>query len=163
MGGLSFNCYTDICNQNTILFDQEINYALMEDPKYQQYSKEFFKIFNNIRANPDKFIAESKEHSLLGPFIKQKPSKEINLCEGNIKNIKKFLIYSHLKNKTIYEQEQELKPFIDNGHAEDISLFQTICNTNNSVNENVWTFLLENEDDFDKIFSIDYNKLIICI
>ena len=132
----------------------------MEDPQYQKLSREFFDIFSDIRLNPDKYIAQSKEHSLLQIFIKQKPSKTITLIEDNIKDIKKYLINSYFVGKSIYEQEEELKNLINDENIKDINLFQTIC-TSNDMNENVWTFLLENEDELEKIFSDEYKKLII--
>ena len=41
-----------------------------------------------------------------------------------------------------------------------MSLFQTVC-LNDDINENVWLFLGENEDDIDKIFDAKYNCLMI--
>ena len=175
--GSSCNCVKDTCNKDTFLFTKEINplsnrpeeterfqnninNSFMEDPQYQKLSREFFDIFNDIRVNPDKHIAQSKEHSLLQIFIKQKPCKEITFIEDDIIEIKKYLINSHFMNKSIMEQEEELKNVITDENIKDISLFQTIC-SNNDMNENVWTFLLENEDDLEKIFSDEYNKLII--
>ena len=175
MGG-SCNCVTDSCNKDTLLFNQEINpltnridekdrlkninTAFMEDPQYQKFSKEFFNILNDIRVNPNNYINDSKEHNLLEIFIKLKPSNEINFSENNITSIKKYLINSHLKNKRISEQEKEIKNLVNDGKANDICLFQTI-NINSDMKENVWVFLEENEDDFEKIFSNDYNNLLI--
>ena len=175
MGG-TCNCVTDTCNKDTFLFNQEINpltnridendrlkninMTFMEDPQYQQLSKEFFNILNDIRVNPNNYINDSKEHNLLEIFIKLKPSNEINFSENNITNIKKYLINSHFKNKRISEQEQEIKSLVNDGKTNDICLFQTI-NINSDMKENVWVFLEENEDDFAKIFSNDYNNLLI--
>ena len=175
MGG-TCNCVTDTCNKDTFLFNQEINpltnridendrlkninMTFMEDPQYQQLSKEFFNILNDIRVNPNNYINDSKEHNLSEIFIKLKPSNEINFSENNITNIKKYLINSHFKNKRISEQEQEIKSLVNDGKTNDICLFQTI-NINSDMKENVWVFLEENEDDFAKIFSNDYNNLLI--
>ena len=175
MGG-SCNCVTDSCNKGTFLFTNEINpltnrpeeseklkslnHSFMEDPQYQKQSKEFFDIFNDIRINPNKYLTDSKDYSLLEIFIKLKPSNEINYSETNIKKIKKYLINSHFLSKRTSDQEKEIIPLINDGKVKEISLFQTIC-TSQDMKENVWAFLQENEDDFEKIFSTNYNYLII--
>ena len=175
MGG-SCNCVTDSCNKDTFLFSNEINpltnrpeeseklknlnHSFMEDPQYQKQSKEFFDIFNDIRINPEKYLTDSKEYSLLEIFIKLKPSNEIIYSENNITNIKKYLLKSHFQNIRISEQEKEIKGLVNEGKINDCCLFQTI-NNNNDIKENVWIFLEENEDDFEKIFSNDYNYLLI--
>ena len=172
----SCNCVNDTCNKNTFLFTQEINpltnrpsdspklnnlnNAFMEDSQYQKQSKEFFDILNDIRINPEKYLIDSKEHSLLEIFIKLKPTNEINFSENNIDKLKKYLINSYRLSKRIAEQEKEITPLINDGNIKDISLFQTIY-TNQDMKENVWAFLQENEDDFEKIFSMNYNNLII--
>ena len=172
----SCNCVNDTCNKNTFLFTQEINpltnrpsdspklnnlnNAFMEDSQYQKQRKEFFDILNDIRINPNKYLADSKDHSLLEIFIKLKPSNEINFSENNIDKLKNYLINSHFLSKTIIEQEKEITPLINDGNIKDASLFQTIC-TSQDMKENVWAFLQENEDDFEKIFSMNYNNLII--
>ena len=175
MGG-SCNCVTDTCNKDTMYFNQEINpltstineneilkninTTFMEDPQYQKLSKEFFNIFNDIRINPNNYINDSKDHNLLEIFIKLKPSNEIIYSENNITNIKKYLLKSHFQNIRISEQEKEIKGLVNEGKINDCCLFQTI-NNNNDIKENVWIFLEENEDDFEKIFSNDYNYLLI--
>ena len=175
MGG-SCNCVNDTCNKSTFLFTQEVNpltnrlsdsprlknlnYSFMENPQYQKQSKEFFDILNDIRINPEKFLRDSKEHSLMEIFIKLKPSNEINFSENNIDKLKKYLINSHLLSKGIIDQEKEITSLINDGKIKDVSLFQTIC-TSQDMKENVWAFLQENEDDFEKIFSMNYNNLII--
>jgi len=175
MGG-SCNCVTDSCNKGTFFFTNEINpltnrpeeseklkylnHSFMEDPQYQKQSKEFFDIFNDIRINPEQYLADSKEYSLLEIFIKLKPTNEINYSENNIKKIKKYLINSHFLSKRTSDQEKEIIPLINDGNVKEISLFQTIS-TSQNMKENVWSFLQENEDDFEKIFSSNYNYLII--
>ena len=175
MGG-SCNCVTDSCNKDTFLFTNEINpltnrpeesetfkninHSFMEDPQYQKQSKEFFNIFNDIRINPEKYLRDSKEYSLLEIFFKLKPGNEINYSENNIKKIKKYLINSHFLSKKTSDQEKEIIPLINDGNVKEISLFQTIC-TSQDMKENVWAFLQENEDDFEKIFSVNFNYLII--
>ena len=115
----SCNCVNDTCNKNTFLFTQEINpltnrpsdspklnnlnNAFMEDSQYQKQRKEFFDILNDIRINPNKYLADSKDHSLLEIFIKLKPSNEINFSENNIDKLKNYLINSHFLSKTIIE------------------------------------------------------------
>ena len=97
MGG-TCNCVTDTCNKDTFLFNQEINpltnridendrlkninMSFMDDPQYQELSKEFFNILNDIRINPNNYLNDSKEHNLLEIFIKLKPSNEINFSEN---------------------------------------------------------------------------------
>ena len=172
MGG-SCNCVTDSCNKNTFFFSNEIsplseeseksknlNNSFMEDPQYQKQSKEFFDIFNDIRINPEKYLSDSKEYSLLEIFFKLKPSNKIEYSENNVKKIKKYLINSHFLSKKTSDQEKEIIPLINEGKVKEISLFQTICSSQD-MKENVWAFLQENEDDFDKIFSKKYNYLII--
>ena len=139
---------------------KKINYSSINDQQYKEISKEFFKILNNIRINPDKYIRDSKDHSLLEIFIKLKKGTELVYSENNNTNITKYLVDSHFEGKSIVEQENELKSLINDGNINDISLFQ-ISLQSNDTRENVWNFLLENEDDLGKIFSDEYSHLMI--
>ena len=175
MGG-SCNCVNDTCNKNTLLFNNEINpitnrpeeseklrklnQSYMEDPQYQKQSKEFFDILNDIRNNPEQYLRDSKEHSLLEIFIKLKPTNEITYNENNINKLKKYLINSHFLSKKIIDQEKEIISLVNDGNIKEVALFQTIC-TSQDMKENVWAFLQENEDDFEKIFSTYYDNIII--
>ena len=179
MGG-TCNCVTDSCNKDTFLFNNDVtsisnrledkengklknyNKNIMGDPKYQKMSKEFFDLLNDIRTNPEKYIRDSREHSLLEIFFKLKTSSQLNYSEKNIDNIRMYLINAHFTGKSCLEQENEIKALINDGNVKNLCLFQTIC-TSNDLNENLWTFLQENEDDLGKIFSDEYNHLtIVC-
>ena len=173
MGG-SCNCVNDTCNKNTFLFTEvnpltnrpedikskNLNQSFMEDPQFQKQSKEFFDILNDIRINPEEYLGVSREHSLLENFIKLKRGNEITYTENNINKIKKYLIKSHFLGKRVIDQEKEIIPLVNDGNIKEIALFQTIC-TSQDMKENVWAFLQENEDDFEKIFSTKYDYLII--
>ena len=173
MGG-TCNCVNDTCNTNTFLFTEvnpltnrpedlktkNLNQSFMEDPQYQKQSKEFFDILNDIRINPEEYLTVSRDHSLLENFIKLKRGNEITYTENNINKIKKYLIKSHFLSKRIIDQEKEIIPLVNDGNINEIALFQTIC-ISQDMKENVWTFLQENEDDFEKIFSTKYDYLII--
>ena len=175
MGG-SCNCVTDTSNRDTLMFNTDknsstnrtekneklknINNAFNNDPQYEKISKDLFNILNDIRINPDKYIRDSKDYSLMEVFIKLKKSTKLLYSENNINDIKKYLINSHFKKKSISDQENELKLLINDGDIDEISLFQ-ISSSSNDINEIVWTFLLENEDDFGKIFDSQYNYLMI--
>ena len=176
----SCNCVNDTCNKNTFLFTEEINpitnklenpdklnsfnskydNSFLNDPQYQNIGNEFFNLLNDIRINPEKYAGDSRDYSLLEIFMKLKPCKKITLSEKNNVNIKNYLIDSHLKGKSIVEQEKEIKDLIDEGNINEICLFQTII-MNSDIKENVWLFLQENEDDFEKIFTNEYNYLIV--
>ena len=166
-------CVAEACNKGSISFSTEydsnaiksneesLNFSFINEPKYDQISKEFFIILNEIRMNPEKYIEESKNHNLFEVFMKLKPGNKINYIEKDINKIKKYLMKSYLKTKSISDQENELKKLI-NENINDIYLFQPICNfdnSNNNIKENVWDFLMQNEDDIEKIF--EYNSLII--
>ena len=173
MGG-SCNCVTDTCNKNTFLFPEiypltnrtediktrNLNQSFMEDPQYQKQSKEFFDILNDVRIHPEQYLNDSKEHSLLEIFIKLKSCNELTYTENNMNKLKKYLINSHFVSKRISDQEKEIIPLVNGGNIKEIALFQTIC-TSKDMKENVWAFLQENEDDFEKIFSTKYDYLII--
>ena len=164
-------CVAEACNKGTISFSKEydsntnksnednLNFSFIKEPMYDQISKEFYSILNDIRKNPQNYIDESKDHNLFEIFIKLKPCSDIDLNENDIDKIKKYIMKSYFKKKSIFEQEKEIKNLIDE-NIKDICLFQPIC-FNNNIKENVWDFLAENEDDIEKIFDSKYNKLII--
>ncbi len=167
-------CVAEACNKCGITFanefdsnmnktnDETINYSFIKEPQYDQMSKEFFDILNKMRINPGDFIEESKEYNLFEIFIKLKPCQEINFVENNIDEIKKYIYHAHFMNKSINEQEKDLKKLI-NENINDLCLFRTVC-SNNDMKENVWSLLEDNEDDIEKIFDMKYNNLIIvCI
>ena len=174
--GCLCNCVTDTSNRDTLMFNTDknsstnrtekneklknINNAFNNDPQYEKISKDLFNILNDIRINPDKYIRDSKDYSLMEVFIKLKKSTKLLYSENNINDIKKYLINSYFKKKSIFDQENELKLLINDGDIDEISLFQ-IFSSSNDINEIVWTFLLENEDDFGKIFDSQYNYLMI--
>ena len=164
-------CVAEACNKGAISFSSEynpnsgksyeesLNYTFINEPQYEQMSKEFFNIFNEIRKNPEKYIEESKEYNLFEIFIKLKPCPDIKYCEDDTNKLKKYIMKSYLKNKSNIEQEKEIKILI-NENIQEICLLQSLC-FNNDIKENVWHFLEENEDDMEKIFDIKYNSLII--
>ena len=181
MGG-TCTCVSDTCNKSQILFTNDVsqmssrldnseklrsfNLSNLEDPQYDKFGQEFFNILTDIRVNPEKYNKESKDYSLDLIFLKIKSSNEINYSEKNNKIIKKYIIDSHFKNRSISDQEKDLKNLLNKGSSDkvkDITLFQTFC-TSNDMKENVWLFLEENEDEIEKIFSVEYNYLmIICL
>ena len=169
-------CVTDACKKDPFSFNTEliqnnkslknepnINYSFIKEPQYNKMSKDFYNILNDLRLNPEKYLNESKEHNLFEIFIKLKPSTEIILIEDNIDDIKKYIYNSHITNKSIQEQEKELKKLI-NENINDICLLNAVCSNNNDIKENIWYLLEDNEDDIEKIFDTKYNHLIIvCI
>ena len=181
MGG-TCTCVSDTCNKSQIIFTNDVsqmssrfdnseklrsfNLSNLEDPQYDKFGQEFFNILTDIRVNPEKYNKESKDYSLDLIFLKIKPSNEINYSEKNNKIIKKYIIDSHFKNRSISDQEKDLKNLLNKGSSDkvkDITLFQTFCSSND-MKENVWLFLEENEDEIEKIFSVEYNYLmIICL
>ena len=177
MGG-TCNCISDACNKNEILFTnneihpltnreskekfKSINYSSLEDAQYENLSQEIFNIISDIRMNPDNYIIVSKDYSLLNIFVKIKPGTKLLFSENNIDQ-KKFIIDSYFQSKGIYEQENGLKSLINEGNIQDICLFQFILK-NKDVKDSVWTFLEENEDDIDKVFSNKFDYLmVICL
>ena len=181
MGG-TCTCVSDTCNKSQILYTNDVSQmssrldnsekfrsfhlSNLEDPQYDKLGQEFYNILTDIRVDPEKYIKESKDYSLDLIFVKIKPSNEINYSEKNNKIIKKYIIDSHFKNRSTSDQEKDLKSLLNKGSSDkvkDIILFQTFC-TSNDMKENVWTFLEENEDEIEKIFSVEYNFLeIICL
>ena len=175
MGG-TCNCVTDTSNNDTLMFSKEnnsfstrnekneklrnINNSNINDQRCQEISQEFFNILNSIRINPDKYIRDSKDFSLFEIFIKLKKCPELISSENNNNNIINYLVNSEFEGKNCVEQESELKLLINDGNIKDISLFQ-ICLKSDDVRENVWSFLLENEDDLGKIFSDAFSHLMI--
>ena len=165
-------CVTEACNKGSITFSPEVNsnlnklnednisYAFMKEPQYDTMSKEFFNILNDIRTNPENFLEESKEHNLFEIFIKLRPCSDILYKDTDLDPLKKYIMNSYFKNKNIFERDNEIKKLI-NENLSEICLFQTISSINNNIKQNVWDFLEENEDDIEKIFDTNYNKLII--
>ena len=163
-------CVAEACNKGSITFtpemnsntnklsDENINYGFMQEPQYDQMSKEFFNVLNDIRTNPENFLEESKEHNLFEIFIKLKPCSDIIYKDNDLDSLKKYIMNSYFKNKNLIERDNEIKKLI-NENLSEICLFQTIS-TNNNIKQNVWDFLEENEDDIEKIFDTLYNKLI---
>ena len=164
-------CVAEACNKGSITFtpevnsntnklsEENINYGFMQEPQYDQMSKEFFNVLNDIRTNPENFLEESKEHNLFEIFIKLKPCSDIIYKDNDLDPLKKYIMNSYFKNKNLIERDNEIKKLI-NENLSEICLFQTIS-TNNNIKQNVWDFLEENEDDIEKIFDTLYNKLII--
>ena len=164
-------CVAEACNKGSITFtpevnsntnnlsEENINYGFMQEPQYDQMSKEFFNVLNDIRTNPENFLEESKEHNLFEIFIKLKPCSDIIYKDNDLDSLKKYIMNSYFKNKNLIERDNEIKKLI-NENLSEICLFQTIS-TNNNIKQNVWDFLEENEDDIEKIFDTLYNKLII--
>ena len=181
MGG-TCNCINDACKLSQIYFANDASQnsnrydntekfrslylSNLEDPQYDKFSKDFFNVLTEIRANPEKYIKESKDYSLDLVFLKINPSNEINFSDKNNKMLKKYIFDSHVKNRGICEQEKDIKNLLSKGNMnniKDICLFQTFCSSND-MKENVWLFLEENEDEIEKIFSVEYNFLtIICL
>ena len=143
-------------NKNDIIFLKD-GYFLDNDQFY--ISKQYFKIINEIRENPYDFINDSKSHNLFEIFIKLKPSKPLKYSENNMLEIIAYLIDSQEKT-SIIEKERQIKSMINNGNIKNISLFQTIT-INDNIKENFWFFLEENEDDIDKILTINYDYVMI--
>ena len=176
MGG-TCNCISDTCNKNEILFTNEmypltdreskekiksINYSSLEDVQYENLSQEIFNILSDIRMNPENYLSESKEYSLLNIFIKTKPGTKLLFSKNNI-DYKKYIIDSYFQKKSIYEQENGLKLLINEGKVQDICLFQFILK-NKDIKDSIWTFLEDNEDDIDKVFSETFVYLmVICL
>ena len=164
-------CVAEACNKGSITFtpevnsntntlsEENINYGFMQEPQYDQMSKEFFNVLNDIRTNPENFLEESKEHNLFEIFIKLKPCSDIIYKDNDLDSLKQYIMNSYFKNKNLIERDNEIKKLI-NENLSEICLFQTIS-TNNNIKQNVWDFLEENEDDIEKIFDTLYNKLII--
>ena len=164
-------CVTESCNKGAFTFytetesnanklnEDNLNYSFMKEPQYDQMSKEFFNILNEMRISPEKYIEESKDHNLFEIFIKLKPCPEINLYQNDLNKLKRYLMKSYVKNKSINEQEKEIKNLI-NENISEIYLFQLIS-FNNNIKENVWDFLSNNEDDIEKIFDTKYKNVII--
>jgi len=176
MGG-TCNCISDACNKNEVLFTSEIypltnreskekfkniNYSNMEDTQYESLSREIFNIVSDIRMNPENYIDVSKDHSLFYLFVNLKPGTKLLSSENNI-DCKKFIMESYFQNKSIFDQEKGLKSLINEGKVKDICLYQFILK-NKDIKDSIWAFLLENEDDIDKIFSDKYDSLmVICL
>ena len=165
-------CVTDVCKKDPFSFNTELvhpntglknesnmNYSFIKEPQYNQLSKDFFEILNEIRLNPEKYLNESKEHNLFEIFIKLKSCPQLNFYDNNMNKIKRYIMRSYLKQKSPQEIEKEVKNLI-NENLEEVCLFQTLCQSKNNQ-ENVWMFLAENEDDIEKIFDTNYDSLMI--
>ena len=125
-------------------------------------SKKYFKKINEIKQNPTDFILQSKSHNLFDTFIKLSSSNPFLFAENN-----KFDVISYLmeckEQTSVIEKEIKLKSIINNGNINNIYLM-TYFIISNDVEENIWYFLEENEDDIDKIFSDNYIYImIICL
>ncbi len=121
-------------------------------------NKKYFQILNEIRQNPSNYINESKTHNLFEIFIKLKPSNLLKFSENDILDIIYFLEKS--QEESITEKEKGVKPLINNGNITNVCLFQYIT-LGESINDNIWYFLEENEDDIDKILTDNYDYVMI--
>ena len=154
---LQFNDSTS--NKQQIIFLE--NGQFLNDDQLD-LGKKYFKIINEIRENPSDYINDSKSHNLFEIFMKLKPSKPLRYSENNMLAIISYLIDSQEKT-SIIEKEKQIEYMINNGNIKNICLFQTITVSDN-IKENFWYFLEENEDDIDKILSINYDYvMIICL
>ena len=125
-------------------------------------SKQYFKVINEIRESPTDYLNESKSHNLFDIFLKLKPNEPLKYSDKNILDIIYYLMESQ-EQTSIIERENEIKILINDGHLTNINLFKSIT-IGNDVRENFWYFLQENEDDIDKIFSDNYEYImIICL
>ena len=61
------------------------------------------------------------------------------------------------------EKENKIKSMINNGNFSNCCLFQTITiiTIDTDVKANFWYFLEENEDDIEKILTINYDYIMI--
>ena len=126
-------------------------------------NKQYLKVINDIRENPSDFINESKSHNLFEIFIKLKPSNSLRLSENNLINILCYLEDSRGQPVSDVEKEKEIVSMINHGRVKNLYLFQTRT-LYDDINENFWYFLEENEDDIDKILSVNYEYImIICL
>ena len=150
---------SNINEQKEIIFLKNDNYL---DNEQLITSKKYLQIINEFRENPSNYINESKSHNLLEIFMKLKPSKPLKLSENNMLAIIMYLIESQEKT-TLIEKESQIKSMINNGNINNICVFQTIT-ISDDINQNFWFFLEENEDDIDKILTINYDYvMIICL
>ena len=126
-------------------------------------SKKYYEILNEIRENPTNFINESKEHQLFEIFIKLRPSKPLKFSENDILDIISYLEESQQKSYSDEQKEKDVKLLINNGNISNICLFQLIT-LFDDVKENIWQFLEDNEDDIDKILTVNYDYImVICL
>lgn len=124
-------------------------------------SNKYFQILNEIRQNPSNYINESKCHNLFEIFLKLKPSKSLKFSKNDILDIIYYLEKS--QEKTINEKENGVKSLINNGNINNLCLFQYIA-SEDDINNNIWLFFEENEDDIDKILTINYDfVMIVCL
>ena len=126
-------------------------------------SKKYYEILNEIRENPTNFINESKEHQLFEIFIKLRPSKPLKFSENDILDIISYLEESQQKSYSDEQKEKDVKLLINNGNISNICLFQLLT-LFDDVKENIWQFLEDNEDDIDKILTVNYDYImVICL
>ena len=123
-------------------------------------SKKYYEILNEIRENPTNFINESKEHQLFEIFIKLRPSKPLKFSENDILDIISYLEESQQKSYSDEQKEKDVKLLINNGNISNICLFQLIT-LFDDVKENIWQFLEDNEDDIDKILTVNYDYIMV--
>ncbi len=125
-------------------------------------SRKYFIIINELKQNPTEYIIQSKSHNLFDIFLKLKTSVPFIFLENNKLDIISYLMVCQ-EQTSIIEKEKEIKSKLNNGNINNLCLMQyiTICN---DVKENVWYFLEENEDDIDKILTVNYEYvMIICL
>ena len=126
-------------------------------------NKQYLKVLNDIRENPSNYINESKSHNLFDIFIKLKPSNPLRLSENNLLKIICYLEDARENPLSYIEKEEDIKKMINNGNVENLCLFQTRT-LYNDIEDNFWYFLEENEDDIDKILTVNYDYImIICL
>ena len=123
-------------------------------------SKKYHEILNEIRENPSKYITESKTYNLSEIFLKLKPSNPIKFSEESISNIISYLIEEEETKVSIHQKERNIKKMINNGNIKKICIFETNTISEN-LNENLWYFLSQNEDDIEQILSTYYEYIII--
>ena len=131
-----------------------------DDEEYIKIENEIFTLINEIKTNPDNYINESKIYNLFSIFIKLKPSIEYKKSDlQNIKYIKSYLFSSLLQEKKLLIKENEILKLIPE-QIRSMDLFQCICD-NRNVNEIVWKFLEDNEDDIESILGELYESLLV--
>ena len=171
--GNAYNCIKETCcpkNKEKNDLNINENTHLIEDCDYKEKNKEFFKLLNDIRKHPNIHIGDSKKYNLFDNFFELNSSKDCEdliYSENNIniiKEIKKYIINKFESNKRNVDKEEDIKIIINKERIEkikDICLFEVTFDNFDDIEQNVWTFLEEKKDKFDKIFSKEYNNLII--
>lgn len=138
-------------------------YYNFDDEEYLKMENDIFDLINEMKSNPENFIKESKTHNLFSIFIKLTPSNKFNKSDlPNIINIKSYLYLNSFQEKALSIKEKEIFELIHD-EIKCMSLFQ-YANNNKNINEIVWEFLEENEDDIENIFANLYDYLlVVCI